>query len=195
MCCFSPPLIFHPFFYGIVIRAKLSLSRLGLLGLGGHAVMLLNVAARLLVWCVKKSQYANVHGLPGVVDPDIANGLRSQIPAVEGLLGKCALLRLILVVKNEDAEGGLLLGAARLLLCLDDILLELADGVLECCPCVIDLVDNENVLANQVGHLEGGKVKPLGTCDLCTGDFDLGVVGAAELLVQGETDGLDGDVG
>jgi hypothetical protein len=55
MCCFLPPLILHLIFYGIVIRAKPGLSRLGLLGLGGHAVMLLNVAARLLVWCARES--------------------------------------------------------------------------------------------------------------------------------------------
>jgi hypothetical protein len=55
LAAFPIPLVFHQFFYGIVIRAKRSLSRLGLLGLGGHAVMLLNVAAKLLVWCVGKS--------------------------------------------------------------------------------------------------------------------------------------------
>ena len=40
--------------------------------------------------------------------------------------------------------------------------------------------------------MQGGEVEPLRACDFCAGDFD-GV--AAEGFVEGEADGLDGDVG
>ena len=41
-------------------------------------------------------------------------------------------------------------------------------------------------------RFEIGEVEPLRACDFCAGDFD-GV--AAEGFVEGEADGLDGDVG
>lgn len=96
-------------------------------------------------------------------------------------------------VQNEDEEVGLLALTAELLLGNLDILLELAHGVLEGCAGVIDLVHDQNVLADQVGHLEGAHVEPLGAGDLGAGNL-LGIA-ATEILVEGETDGLDGDVG
>lgn len=96
-------------------------------------------------------------------------------------------------MQDEDEEVGLLALAAELLLSNLDVLLQLAHGVLQSCTGVIDFVDDENVLANQVGHLEGAHVKPLCAGDLGAGD--LFGIATTEILVEGETDGLDGDVG
>ena len=100
-------------------------------------------------------------------------------------------------MKHEDAELGLRgIGAHPLPRGLD-VLLQLLDGVLERGAGVVDLVDDEDVLADEVLHLaEGGHVKPLGAGDFGAGHLDLG--GAGELgkrLVEREADGLDGDVG
>jgi hypothetical protein len=40
----------------------------------------------------------DIDGLPGVVDPDIANGLGSGVTGGEHLLGKLSLLGLVLVL-------------------------------------------------------------------------------------------------
>jgi hypothetical protein len=99
----------------------------------------------------------------------------------------------ITYVENVDEEVSLLALTAKLLLRLLDILLQLAHGILESCPGVIDLIDDQDVLANQVGHLEGAQVEPLSAGDL--GTWDLLGITAAEILIEGQTDGLDGDVG
>lgn len=96
-------------------------------------------------------------------------------------------------MENVDEEVSLLALTAKLLLSLLHILLQLAHGILESCPGVIDLIDDQDVLANQVGHLEGAQVEPLSAGHLGAGDL-LGIT-TAEILVEGETDGLDGDVG
>jgi hypothetical protein len=96
-------------------------------------------------------------------------------------------------VKNKDKEVSLLALTTKLLLGNLDILLKLADSVLKSCTGIIDLVNNQNVLADQVGHLQRAHVKPLGTGDLGTGDL-LGIA-AAKILVERETDSLDGNVG
>jgi hypothetical protein len=96
-------------------------------------------------------------------------------------------------VQDVNEEVGLLALTAKLLLSDLDILLQLAHGVFKGGAGVVNLVDDEDVLADQVGHLEGAQVEPLCAGDLGTGDL-LGIV-AAEILVEGETDGLDGDVG
>lgn len=96
----------------------------------------------------------------------------------------------------EDKDAKLSLGqlTTHLLTGSFDILLELADSVLEGSAGIVDLVDNEDALTNEVLHLaESGEIEPLGAGDLCAGDLDLGV--AAELFVEAEADGLDGDVG
>jgi hypothetical protein len=96
-------------------------------------------------------------------------------------------------VQDKDEEVGLLAFAAELLLGQLDVLLQFADGIFQGGAGVIDLVDDQDVLADQVGHLEGAQVEPLSTGDLGAGDL-LGIA-AAEVLVEGQTDGLDGDVG
>lgn len=40
----------------------------------------------------------NVHGLPGIVDPDVADGLSSGVAGVEHVVGERALLGLVLVL-------------------------------------------------------------------------------------------------
>lgn len=143
----------------------------------GHAVVLVNVLC-----------------FPGVVDPGIADSDGGAVAALgHHVLGQLALLLLVLVVQDEDEEVCLLGGAAQVLRGRLDVLLELAHGVLERGPGVVDLVDNEHVLSDQVGHLQRGEVEPLGAGDLCAWDLFGGV--CAERLVERETDGLDRDVG
>lgn len=107
--------------------------------------------------------------------------------------GQNTLLRLILVVQDEDKEVSLLTLTTKLLLCQLDILLQFTDSVFQSGTGVVDLINNQNVLADQIGHLEGAQIQPLSTGNLGTGDF-LGIT-TTEILVQGETDSLDGDVG
>ena len=104
-------------------------------------------------------------------------------------------------MQNKDAKlglGGVV--AARALARSLDILLQLLDGVLERGARVVDLVDNEDVFANQVCHFQRGQVQPLCAGYDGPGGFDVGVRGirgggGGELFVEGEADGLDGDVG
>jgi hypothetical protein len=40
----------------------------------------------------------DVHGLPGIVDPDVADGLSSDVTGVEHVVGELSLLGLVLVL-------------------------------------------------------------------------------------------------
>lgn len=138
----------------------------------------------------------NVNGLPGVVDPDVTNGAGGVVAFGDHVVGESALLGLVLVVQDKDAKLrlGLRRAIGHLLAGLLDVLLELLDGVLEGGAGVIHLVDNQDALANQVLHVaQGREIEPLRAGDLGAGRLDLGVL--AELLVQREANGLDGDVG
>lgn len=95
-------------------------------------------------------------------------------------------------VQYEDEEVGLLALTAKRLLRLLDILLQLAHRIFQGCPGVINLIHNQDVLANQVGHLEGAQIEPLCARDL--GARNLFRVTAAQILVEGQTDSLDGDI-
>lgn len=97
----------------------------------------------------------------------------------------------------EDKDAKLSLGSrstlAHTLTGNLDILLELLNSVLKGCSGIVDLINDKDSLADEVMHLaESGQIEPLCSGDLCTGGLDLIV---AEGLVEGETDGLDGDVG
>jgi len=134
----------------------------------------------------------NILSFPGIADPHIANGDRSLIAfRRHHVVGQLSFLLLVLVVKHKDGQLGLLGLSAQPLGHVLDILLELSDGVLERGSRVVDLVDDENVLANQVLHLQRRQVQPLRAGDLCADFLDLG---RAQLLVQRQADGLDGDV-
>lgn len=160
----------------------------------------------------------NVTSLPGVADPLITDGDSGEVAALgDDILGKSALLGLVLVlliavtsekcdlrgflciakkestyVEDEDGELGLLAFAEGLTGSLD-ILLELLDGVLKGGAGVIDLINDEDALADKVLHgTKGSEVEPLGAGNLGTGLLNNIV---AERLVERETDGLDGDVG
>ena len=98
-------------------------------------------------------------------------------------------------MENENGKLGLEvapdLGAGLL-----DVLLQLLDGVLEGGARVVDLVDDQDAFADQVRHLaQGSQVEPLGARDLGADGLDLDVDGLGQALVQGQADGLDGDVG
>ena len=135
----------------------------------------------------------NIRRLPRIADPDIPYGPRRIVPPHD-LLGQSALLLLILVVQHKDTKRRLLALPSALLLRLNDILFQLAHCIFKRGARVVDLVDDEDVFADEAGHLERGEVEPLRTCYFCAGSFDLRV-DSAEGLIEGEADGLDGDVG
>jgi hypothetical protein len=96
-----------------------------------------------------ESKQRDVLSFPRITDPVVGKGNGSNVVIrLDHFLGKSASLGLVLVVQDEDGESGLLSGAPELLGGSIDILLQLADGVLESCACVVDLVNDENVLAD-----------------------------------------------
>ena len=95
-------------------------------------------------------------------------------------------------MEHKDRELGGLSASARLLCCLSDVLLQLLDGVLEGSPGVVDLVNDQDVLADQVCHLKTAQIQPLSPCDFGAGLLDLGI--GTERLVQRKTNSLDRDV-
>ena len=135
----------------------------------------------------------DIRRLPWIADPYIAHRPCSII-ASDYVVRQHALLLLVLVVQYEDAESRLLALTPALLLSLNDVLLQLAHRVFKCGASIVDFIDNENIFANQIGHLEGRKVQPLRSGDFCAWDLDLRI-GGAEGFVKGEADGLDGDIG
>jgi len=74
-----------------------------------------------------------------------------------------------------------------------NILLKLLHRILQRRPRIIHLVHDQDVLSHQIRHLQGAEIEPLRSRDLGAGLFDRIVV--AESLVEGQADGLDGDVG
>lgn len=96
-------------------------------------------------------------------------------------------------VQDEDEEVSLLALTSKLLLSFLDILLQLTHSVLQGGTGVIDLVHDQDVLADQVGHLQRAQVQPLCASHLGARDF-LGIA-ATKVFVKRQTDGLDGDVG
>lgn len=144
----------------------------------------------------------NVYRLPWVADPHIIDGAGCVVSVLgHHVVGKSALLLLVLVVEDEDAEFGLLLHA-QLLPGRLDILFQLLHGILESSACIIDLVNDQDALADQVFHAaQAAQVQPLRTCDLVANLlYGTGGGGAAlgvdlgQLLVQGQANGLNGDV-
>lgn len=77
-----------------------------------------------------------------------------------------------------------------------NILLQLLHRILQCCPRVVHLIDNQYILANKTRHLQRRQVEPLGTCDFCSWRFNrLGWIAAGgEGFVKGQADCLDGDI-
>lgn len=96
-------------------------------------------------------------------------------------------------MQHEDGEVGLLALATKLLLSNLDVLLELAHSVLESSAGVVNLINNEDVLANQVGHLQRAQVQPL--CAGHLGARHLLGIATAKILVEGQTNSLNRDVG
>lgn len=97
-------------------------------------------------------------------------------------------------MEDKDVELCLVrqLGLSKPLGLLLDVLLELLHSVLERRPGVVDLVNNQDVAAEEVSLGQRAEVQPLCAGDLGAGSL-LGGVGR-EGLVEGKTDGLDGDV-
>lgn len=96
-------------------------------------------------------------------------------------------------MKDKDEEVCLLSLTAELLLSHLQVLLQLTDCILQGCPGVIDLVDNEDVLANKIGHLERAKIEPL--CPGHLGSGNLFGVATTQVLIERQTDSLNGNVG
>lgn len=164
----------------------------------------------------------DINSLPGIVDPSVANSNSSLVSSLDHVMGQNTLLGLVLVlvghicqfftihsfpiplrktggityVENKDAKLrlGQVLATTHSLTSSLNILLELLDGVFKSGSGIIDLVDNEDALANQVLHLtQGSEVEPLGTGDLFANLLNLGIL--AERLVQRQADSLNGDIG
>jgi hypothetical protein len=129
---------------------------------------------------------------PRIAYPDISDSVRREIfTLVCDFFWKSALLRLVLVVQDKDAERCFLPFSAGFLRCLRHILLQLPHGIFQGCPCVIHLIDNEDVFAYQIRHFETAQVEPLRTGHLCAWLLDrIGTQG----LIEGKTDSLDGNV-
>lgn len=100
-------------------------------------------------------------------------------------------------MEDKDSKLGLLnqLWLSRLSSLLLDVLDQFLDGILERSSGIIDLVDNQDVLAQEVGVAQRGKVQPLGARDLSTRHLLWASWLGGKSLVERETDGLDGDVG
>lgn len=96
-------------------------------------------------------------------------------------------------MQNKDGERSLLSFPTQLFLCKLYILLKLTDSILEGRPGVVDLINDQDVLANQIRHLEGAKIQPLRACNLCSRHFLR--VTATQVLIERESDGLNRDVG
>jgi hypothetical protein len=95
-------------------------------------------------------------------------------------------------MQHEDAEMRLLVGA-KLDSSFLNVLLQLFHGILEGSPGVVDLVNDQDALADQVvDRAQGAEVKPLGASNLRAGLLD-NVGGKA--LIQRQANGLDGNVG
>lgn len=85
---------------------------------------------------------------------------------------------------------------AHILPCSLDILLQFPDRILQRGSSVIHLVNDEDVLADEIGHFEGGEIEPLRARDFGARRFGrLGGIARREGFVKGETDGLDRDIG
>lgn len=95
-------------------------------------------------------------------------------------------------MQDKDEKLGLLLLTTHLLRSLLHILGELLDGILQRRPCIVDLVNNQDVLSDEIGLLDGGEIEPLRACNL--GAWCLLGILVVELLVERQTDGLDGNV-
>ena len=71
-------------------------------------------------------------------------------------------------MENKNAKSRLLLSSPELLPRYFHVFLQLPDCILQGCSCIIDLIDDKYVFTDQVGHFEGGKVKPLSPSDFST---------------------------
>ena len=71
-------------------------------------------------------------------------------------------------MENKNAESRLLLSSPELLPRHFHVFLQLPDSIFQGGSCIIDLIDDQYVFADQIGHFEGGKVKPLSPSDFGT---------------------------
>ena len=143
----------------------------------------------------------DVLGLPRVGVPQVRDGLGGEVSVlvVDDLWWEVGLLWLHLVVEDEDAECGLHLWVLLEVDALSGglisgVLLELAEGVVEGGSGVVDLVDDENVLADQV-ELALLVVDPLGALDGDTELLGLTITSSVDVLVQGEDNSEDAHSG
>lgn len=103
-------------------------------------------------------------------------------------------------MQHEDRERSLSLNAQPLPRSLD-ILLKLLNGVLKRCPGIINLIHNQDPLADQVRHLsQTRQIQPLRPGHLGARLLHIPWCrrprcSRRQLLVERQTDGLDGDVG
>jgi len=69
-------------------------------------------------------------------------------------------------MQHKDKKVRRLILPSSLLSHLSHILRQLLHCILQCSPCIINLIDNQDVLPDQVRPVDGGEVEPLGSSDL-----------------------------
>ena len=107
----------------------------------------------------------DIGGLPGVVDPDVTNVPGCHVSTLQDFVWQSALLRLVFVVQNKDTEVRLF-GRTKLGAGFFNVLGQLLDGIFQGRTCVINLIDDQDILAYQHVEREGGEVEPLSSSDL-----------------------------
>lgn len=95
-------------------------------------------------------------------------------------------------MQDEYRKCRLFSFTSQLLLRSLHVLFQLFNSILKRRSCIIDLIDNQNILSYQIRHLERAHIQPLCSCDLGAWSFNIAL---AEIFVEGETDGLDRDIG
>lgn len=96
-------------------------------------------------------------------------------------------------VQNENRKRRLFTLTAQVLLRNFHVLFQFPDSIFKSRTGVVHLVHDENVLADQVGHLQRAQIQPLRPRNLGSGDL-LGVI-EAEILVERQTNRLNRNVG
>lgn len=85
-------------------------------------------------------------------------------------------------VQNKHGKSCLLSFPAQLLFGKFHILLQLPHGIFQRCPCVIHLIDNQNIFANKIGHFQRAQVEPLRARDLGAWSLDRAIL--SQVFVQ-----------
>ena len=162
----------------------------------------INQISTSLLFSSSPSLIQYIRRLPRIINPHIPHRPRRHIaPTLHHSLRQLTPFVLVLIMQHEHTKPRLqaLSFPARRARRRIDILLQLAHRILERGARVVDLVDDQHALANEIAHLERGEVEPLRAGYFGAGRFGGtvgrgGGIGGGEGFVEGEADGLDGNV-